>query len=82
MQKVVDIITIENSLFSAIKAENAELYGSLFGTIDQTDLDVNLLITCGERYASLLLLHKEITTVARFFKNKYGENGELIKPAL
>ena len=68
MQKVVDIITIENSLFSAIKAENAELYGSLFGTIDPTDMDVNLLITCD--------------TVARFLVNRYGDNWERIKTAL
>ena len=82
MQKVVDIITIENSLFSAIKAENAELYGSLFGTIDPTDMDVNLLITCGERYASPLLVHQEIDTVARFLVNRYGDNWERIKTAL
>ena len=58
MQKVVDIITIENSLFSAIKAENAELYGSLFGTIDPTDMDVTLLIFGVNVYVVLYLVNQ------------------------
>lgn len=82
MQKVNEIITIENSLFNAIKTGYSELYNSLFGTIEPTDMDDNLLITCGERYASPLLIHHDIDKVARFVVNKYGDNWERIKKAL
>lgn len=82
MQKVNEIITIDNSLFNAIKTGYSELYNSLFGTIEPTDMDDNLLITCGERYASPLLIHHDIDKVARFVVNKYGDNWERIKKAL
>lgn len=82
MQKVNEIITIDNSLFNAIKTGYSELYTSLFGTIEPTDMDDNLLITCGERYASPLLIHHGIDKVARFIVNKYGDNWERIKKAL
>lgn len=82
MQKVSEIITIENSLFNAIKTGYSELYTSLFGTIEPTDMDDNLLITCGERYASPLLIHHDIDKVARFIITKYGDNWEKIKNAL
>lgn len=82
MQKVSEIITIENSLFNAIKTGYSELYTSLFGTIEPTDMDDNLLITCGERYASPLLIHHDMDKVARFIVTKYGDNWEKIKNAL
>lgn len=82
MRKVKEIITIDNSLFNAIKTGYSELYTSLFGTIEPTDMDDNLLITCGERYASNLLIHYDINKVAGFIVTKYGDNWEKIKKAL
>lgn len=82
MQKVREIITIENNLFNAIKTGYSELYSSLFGTIEPTVMNDNLLITCGERYASPLLIHHDIDKVARFIVTKYGDNWEKIKNAL
>lgn len=82
MQKVSEIITIENSLFNAIKTGYSELYTSLFGTIEPANMDDNLLITCGERYASPLLIHHDIDKVAGFIVTKYGDNWEKIKNAL
>lgn len=82
MRKVKEIITTDNSLFSAIKNEYNELYNSLFGSNDPDDMDNNLLITCGERYASNLLIHYDMNKVARFIVSKYGDNWEKIKKAL
>ena len=82
MQKVREIITIDNSLFSAIKNEYNELYNSLFGSNEPDDMDNNLLITCGERYASNLLIHYDMNKVAKFIVSKYGDNWEKIKKAL
>lgn len=82
MQKVKEIITIDNSLFSAIKNGYSELYNSLFGSITPSDMDNNLLIICGERYASNLLIHYDMNKVAGFIVTKYRDNWEKIKKAL
>lgn len=82
MQKVSEIITIENSLFTAIKTGYSDLYTELFETIEPTDMDNNLLITCGERYASPLLIHHDMNKVASYIVNKFGENWKRIKNAL
>lgn len=90
MQKVKDILTTENSFFEVMLDEHADLYEELFNSvngvhIDNTaadELDMMLLVNCGERYAAPLLVHHEMSKVVNFIVKKYGENWKRVKKAM
>lgn len=82
MEKVKDVITIENSFFGAMKENYADLYTKLFGEIEPSDMDMNLLVNCGERYCSPLLSHFEMNKVVQYVINKFGKSWERIKETL
>ena len=90
MQKVNEIINAENSFFEVMLDEHAELYEELFNTVNGVhientaadDLDMQLLVNCGERYAAPLLVHHDMSKVVNFVVKKYGENWKRVKKAM
>lgn len=82
MQKVNELITLEKSFFGAFQSAYNDLYTALFEQIEPSDMDMNLLVSCGERYAAPLLTHYEMNKVVNFVVNKYGENWKRVKAAL
>lgn len=82
MKTVNEIITTENSFFDVMKASYDTLYIDLFGDTSVNDLDMMLLVKCGNRYCSPLLSHHDITDVITFIVIKYGENWKRIKETL
>lgn len=90
MKRVSEIITTENSLFEVMNDEYPELYSELFNeyngivieNTDASDLDMCLLVTCGERYAAPLLVHHDMSKVVGFIVKKYGDNWKRVKSAL
>lgn len=91
MKKVSEIITTENSFFETFLDEHGNLYGELFHTwIDDAlvttteaeDLDMMLLVNCGERYAAPLLIHHDMSKVVNFIIKKYADNWKRVKAAL
>lgn len=90
MQKVNEIITTDNSFFEVMLDEHADLYEELFNTVNGVhientaadELDMMLLVNCGERYAAPLLVHHEMSKVVSFIVKKYGENWKRVKKAM
>lgn len=90
MQKVKDILTTENSFFEVMLDEHADLYEELFNSVNGVhventaadELDMMLLVNCGERYAAPLLVHHEMSKVVNFIVKKYGENWKRVKKAM
>ena len=82
MEKVNEIISLENSFFGTMKADYETIYTKLFGEIEPSDMDMNLLVQCGNRYCSPLLSHYPMKKVVSFIVNKYGESWERIKETL
>lgn len=82
MEKVNEIISLENSFFGTMKVDYETLYTKLFREIEPSDMDMNLLVQCGNRYCSPLLSHYPMKKVVSFIVNKYGESWEHIKETL
>lgn len=90
MQKVKEILTTENSFFEVMLDEHADLYEELFNTVNGVhientaadELDMQLLVGCGERYAAPLLVHHDMSKVVNFIVKKYGDNWKRVKKAL
>lgn len=90
MKRVSEIITTENSFFEVMLDEHADLYNELFNTVqgvyigntEADELDMQLLVNCGERYAAPLLVHHDMSKVVNFIVKKYGDNWKRVKTAL
>ena len=87
MKRVREIITTDNSFFETMLDEHGNLYGSLFndvytGNTEPHELDMMLLVNCGERYAAPLLIHHDMSEVVNYVVKKYGNNWERILATL
>lgn len=91
MKRVKEIVTADNSFFETFLDEHADLYNELFNTdlngiqIDTTEaaeMDMQLIVNCGERYAAPLLVHYDMSKIVGFIVKKYGENWKRVKAAL
>ena len=82
MKKVNEILNDTTSFFTALKVGYADLWHELFQENTPTALDIQLLVKCGERYASPLLTHYEIAKVVEFIATKYGESWKRIDKTL
>lgn len=83
MKQVKEFISNDNGFFSAMKEHRAVEYYELFGeTLHPSSLDMDLLVTCGERYASPLLIHYDMEKVVDYILNRYHEGWKRIKAAL
>lgn len=86
MKQVKEFITFEKGFFSTMQEvanfEYNTLFVDQFSSIDPHNLDMDLLVTCGERYASPLLVHHDMEKVVNFVLNRYYEGWKRIKNAL
>lgn len=90
MKKVSEIITAENSFFETFLDEHGSLYDELFNTFNNVhvgntepdEMDMQLIVNCGERYAAPLLVHHDMSKVVSFIVKKYGDNWKRVKAAL
>lgn len=82
MKRVNELLTPENSFFGELKNSHGTLYATLFEDSEASDLDMQILVECGERYAAPLLTHYPINRVVNFIVAKYGESWKRIKAAL
>lgn len=82
MQQIKEFITNDNGFFSTFATEYPELYLELFADIQPSKLDIDLLVNCGERYASPLLIHYDLKNAVDYVINRYADNWKRIKEAL
>lgn len=82
MRKVSEILNDECSLFSTMETAYSELFTSLFGDTTAAELDLQLLVNCGERYAAPLLSKYEITDVVDYIVTRYGHSWSKVKNVL
>lgn len=82
MRVVKEFITFDNGFFSTFKNDKPELFTELFEDIQAPNLDMDLLVTCGERYASPLLCHYDMSKVVEYVLNRYADSWKRVKKAL
>ena len=86
MKQVKEFITFENGFFSTMAKRYSYDFHVLFGdegnVISPANLDMDLLVTCGERYASPLLIHYDMDKVVDYVCNRHLESWKRIKIAL
>lgn len=82
MIKVKECLPIENGFFATLNKVNPSLYKSLFDLLQPVNLDVELLTSCGERYASPILTSFPLTQVVNCVIARYGDNWLKVKSAL
>lgn len=89
MKQIKEFITFENGFFSTMQKNHRSEYIELFSddgegwnTIDPKNLDMDLLVTCGERYAAPLLIHYDMAKVVDFVLNRYKDSWKRCKAAL
>lgn len=92
MKQVKEFITFENGFFSVManNTNGGQLFLDLFGDVLNVNsvketahhLDMDLLVTCGERYASPLLIHHDMDKVVNYVVTRYGEKWKRTKAAL
>lgn len=90
MKRVNEVVAADNSFFETFLDEHADLYEELFNTCNgfhigntaPDELDMQLIVTCGERYAAPLLVHHDMSKVVNFIVQRYGDSWKRIKAAL
>ena len=89
MKQVKEFISYEKGFFSTFAEQRQADFITLFGDenyhIDgdmAAKLDMDLVVTCGERYASPLLIHYDMSKVVDYVLNRYLEGWKRIKEAL
>lgn len=92
MKQVKEFISFESGFFSAM--QSSEHHSALFSELfydEKTfignptiahNLDMDLLVTCGERYASPLLVHHDMEKVVTYVVGRYGDKWRRTKAAL
>lgn len=82
MKRVNEILTVDVSFFGTMQTSFNTLYTELFGDVTPTEMDIQLLINCGERYASPLLCSQDVTTAVAFCVNRFSNSWSRIRKAL
>lgn len=90
MKKVKEILTADNSFFEVMLDEHEELYQELFntynglysGSVAPDEIDMALIVQCGERYAAPLLIHHDMSKVVNFIVRKYSDSWKRVKSVL
>lgn len=83
MKKIKDIFTLSNGFFTQLKHDNPTTYAELFDTFDASDLEIDFLSMCGERYAAPVVTYADdMSTLTRVILNRYNEAWLKIKAAL
>lgn len=82
MQKVKDILTSNNNLFNALQTNYSTFYTSILEDKDPVLMQNLLIIQCGERVASPLLLKYTLEEISDILVVVYGDSWGRIKDAL
>lgn len=82
MKKVKEIIGVEKSFFTAFKDKYPDLYFDLFEDADPVDMDADILVCCGERYAAPLISYHDAPFAVDWVLRRYKENWLKVKDAL
>ena len=82
MIKVKECLTIEKGFFATFQEINPTLYTSLFDLLQPINLDIELISSCGERYASPILTSFQLEQVINCVTARYGNNWLKVKNAL
>jgi len=82
MQKVKDILTSNNNLFNALQTNYSTFYTSILEDKDPVLMQNLLIIQCGERVASPLLLKYTLDEISDILVVVYGDSWGRIKDAL
>lgn len=84
MKTVKEVFPLENGVYGAIQTVAPTDYTYLFGSIEPSDLDLELLSKCGNRICSPVVTFSEEDPikVAYLIMNRYCQNWKRIKDAM
>lgn len=83
MKKIKEIFTLTNGFFTQLKTDNPTKYAELFSTFEPSDLEVDFLSICGERYAAPVVTYADdMGVLTRVILNRYNEAWAKVKAAL
>lgn len=83
MKKIKEVFTLTNGFFTQLKSDNPEKYAALFDTFEPSDLEIDFLSMCGERYAAPVATYADnMGVLTRVILNRYNEAWEKIHTAL
>lgn len=83
MKKIKDVFSITNGFFTQLKIINPEMYSTLFEEIEPSDLEIDFLSICGERYIAPVVTHSDdMATLTRVILNRYNDAWSKVKAAL
>ncbi len=82
MIKVKECLPLDKGFFTTLNEVNPTLYTSLFDLLQPVNLDVELITSCGERYASPILTSFPLSQVVTCVLARYGDNWLKVKNAL
>lgn len=87
MKQIKEFISFETGFFSTMYEKKRSDYDLLFSDegfdrIEPKNLDMDLLVTCGERYAAPLLIHYNMEKVVDYVLTRYKDSWLKCKKAL
>ena len=82
MKKVKEILSPDNSFFTAFKEKYPNLYYDLFEETDPLDMDADILVCCGEKYAAPLISYHNMPFAVDWILRRYKDNWMKIRDAL
>lgn len=83
MIKINEKFTLTSGFFTSLKANNPTQYAEYFGEIEASDLEIDFLSMCGERYAAPVVTYSEsMDTLTRVILNHYKDSWDKVKAAL
>lgn len=89
MKRIKDIVSLTNGVYGGIKTLYPTEYATMFGEIETSDLDIELLAKCGQRIISptVYLLLDDMgevsgTGIAKLVCNRYLKNWLRVNSAL
>lgn len=83
MKKIKEVFSITSGFFTQLKADNPETYTALFENFEPSDLEIDFLSICGERYAAPVVTYSnDMATLTKVILNRYNEAWAKVKAAL
>lgn len=82
MKKVKEILGPEKSLFTAFKEKYPDLYYELFEDAAPLDMDGDILVVCGEKYAAPLISYHTADFAVDWLLRRFKDNWLKVKDAL
>ena len=83
MKRIKEIFTSTNGFFTQLQLDNPTKYVELFDTFEPSDLEIDFLSLCGERYAApVVTIAENMGVLTNIILNRYNEAWIKIKSAL